>query len=88
MSKKELYFKAPNGEIFTSSNAEWHKDCEQLSNAAGKLAHKEYTRKALIKMIKPGQTIYTLTRSVSSSGMSRKISLFVVHRGGVNRHHP
>lgn len=34
----------------------------------------------LLKMLKPGDTIYSIIRHVSSSGMSRNISFFVLKR--------
>jgi hypothetical protein len=37
----------------------------------------------LRKRIKPGDTVYTVIRKVSSSGMSRKMSLFIVKQGEI-----
>jgi len=38
---------------------------------------KESARKQLAKFLKPGDTVYTVLRHVSQSGMSRNISLYV-----------
>lgn len=39
---------------------------------------KAESTKALRKMCKPGSTVYTILRHVSQSGMSRRISCFIV----------
>ncbi len=41
---------------------------------------KEEAEKALRKMCKPGSTVYTILRHVSSSGMSRRISCFIIDK--------
>ncbi len=41
----------------------------------------ETARESLLKILKPGDTIYTITRHVSRSGMMRRISAFVVKNG-------
>lgn len=38
----------------------------------------EEARKTLKKVCKPGSTVYTILRHVSQSGMSRRISCFVI----------
>ena len=37
----------------------------------------------LRKLLKPGTTVYTTVRHVSSSGMSRRISIFVARKGEI-----
>lgn len=75
------YMQAPNGEVFTTSNPDWHKDSKPLSAKAGAKARQEYCAKELRKILKPGQQVYCLLRDVSRSGMSRTISLYVIERG-------
>ena len=77
MSKKAIYMQAPNGEVFKTATPEYHKDCKPVTFAE----RQEYARAQLRKMIRPKQTIYCVLRSVSKSGMSREISLFIVHKG-------
>ena len=73
------YLKAPNGQVFTSNHPEYHKDCYVFPTLkAGKEARKEYARDTLRAMLKPGQTVFCTLRSVSSSGMSRRISLHII----------
>ena len=76
-----VYMQSPSGEVFTTSNPEWHKECTRLTVKAGKVARKEYARVELRKLIIPGQTVYCTLRSVSSSGMSRRISLHIIENG-------
>lgn len=51
----------------------------KISKSDGKKAVKEQARDYLLTMIKPGQKVYTKINHVSASGMSRSISLYVVH---------
>lgn len=80
MSK--TYMRSPSGEVFQTMHPEYHKECENLGGGAkGYAARQEYTRNSLRKMIKPGQKVYTILRSVSKSGMSRDISVYIIHKG-------
>ena len=79
--KNPVYMQAPSGEVFTTENPEYHKECTRLTMAKGKEARKEYARSELRKIITPGQTVYCTLRSVSASGMSRTISLHIVQNG-------
>ena len=78
MAKATVYLKTANGDVFTTTFPEYHKDCEQLTKAEGQRLYKAQTVASLKKKIKPGSKIYTKLESVSSSGMSRRISLYVV----------
>ena len=46
------------------------------------LSSKDEARKILRQYIRPGDTVYTVLRHVSSSGMFRVISPVVIRRGG------
>jgi len=72
------YMQTPSGEVFTTEHPEYHKDCQTLTASAGKEARKQYARKMLRSMLTPGQTVHCVLRSKSASGMSRRISLFIV----------
>lgn len=41
-------------------------------------ARKSECREALLKILKPGDTVYTVIRSVSRSGMSRRLDLYTI----------
>jgi hypothetical protein len=43
-----------------------------------KINEREHSRERLSAMLTPGDTVYTMVRSVSSSGMSRTMSLYIV----------
>ena len=75
---KTYYMQTQNGDVFTTTRPEYHKDCAQLTKKEGGAIYKEQKIKDLKKYIKPGTTVYTKVEAVSSSGMSRRISLFVV----------
>lgn len=75
------FMQSPSGEVFTTDHPEYHKECTKLTVKAGKLARKEYARAELRKLITPGQTVYCTLRRVSSSGMSRVISLHIIENG-------
>jgi hypothetical protein len=76
MSK--TYMRTQNGEVFETSNPEYHTDCENLGHGnRGYTARQAYVREYMRSFIKPGSTIYYNVNSVSSSGMSRNISFYV-----------
>lgn len=78
----KTYMRAPNGEVFETSNPEYHKDCEDLGHGQkGYAARAEYAKSELRKIIKPGDAVYTILRRVGASGMSRDISVCVVQNG-------
>jgi hypothetical protein len=83
---KKVYMRSPYGEVFATSNPEYHKDCENLGGGdKGYSARQAYAREKLREFIKPGDTVYSLVRSVSSSGMSRTISFYVALIDGTGR---
>lgn len=47
---------------------------------------KQEARESLFRFIQPGDTIYTILRHVSASGMSRDISLVVITKDGETFH--
>lgn len=75
----KTYMKSVSGEVFQTTNPEWHKDSENLGPGQnGYAARQEYAKECLREMIKPGDTVYYNVNSVSSSGMSRNISFYIV----------
>lgn len=75
---KTYYMKTPDGQIFTTAHPEYHKEWEQLPQTKGKELRRQYCIDELRKMVNPGDVIYCILRSVSSSGMSRTLSLYVI----------
>jgi hypothetical protein len=80
---KYTYLKTVDGTVFKTTKPEYHKDCEQLSQEKGKLELRNASIKRLREMIQKGSKIYCTVRSVAKSGMSRKMSLFIVHNGHI-----
>lgn len=82
---KQYYMRAPSGEVFPSEHPEFHKGCENLgadAGAKGKAARAEYCKAELRALLVPGAKVYCILRSVSASGMSRSISLYVQKSDG------
>ena len=79
---KPSFLRAPSGEVFHSTHPEYPKDCENLgAGAKGKAARAEYCKAELRALLTPGAKVYCILRSVSPSGMSRTISLYVKSKG-------
>lgn len=73
------YFMQSNdGNVFSTSYPEYHKECKQLTKKEGEKLYKEQMKASLLEFIQPGTKIYTICDSVAKSGMSRKIRCFVV----------
>lgn len=76
---KYTYLESPQGAVFGTTHPEYHTDCTKSSKAA----YVAYIKQDLRKIIKPGDRIYTMVRSVAASGMSRRISCYVVQKGRI-----
>jgi len=81
MSKATYYMQTPDGEVFRTLHPECHKECTQLPRAEGVDAYRKQVLAEVKRKIKPGQKIYCTLRSVSASGMSRRISVHIIHEG-------
>jgi hypothetical protein len=83
---KSYYFKSKaTGKVFETSFPEYHKDCEQLSQAKGKEEYRQQMKAELLERFKKhGITkVYTNIQHVSSSGMQRGISCYIVQDGEI-----
>jgi hypothetical protein len=75
---KEFYMHdTSSGYVFVTSNPENWKECEQISKTEGKKLRAEHAKKSLLNILKEGDTVYTILRHVSASGMSRRIDLYI-----------
>lgn len=75
--KKEFYMlDKSSGHVFVTTYPENWKECEQVSKAEGKRLRAEHAKKSLLNILKAGDTVYTVLRHVSASGMSRRIDLY------------
>lgn len=80
---KNYYLKSRHGHIIKTDSPDIWSDYEKLPAKSGKLAYQEQEKTTLKKWLKPGNTVYTLIRSVSASGMSRRISCYIVNNGEI-----
>lgn len=78
---KIVYMQASNGNVFTTSFPEYHKQDKVIPKRIGEPLYKEQLKDSLLGMVKPKQTIHCVLRSVSRSGMYRRISLFTISDG-------
>ena len=78
MAKKTVYMQTERGDVFSTTFPEYHKDCKVLPRTQGAELYRAQEIASLKKWIKPGTTIYTKVESVSASGMSRRISVYIV----------
>lgn len=70
-----MYVKTSDG--FVYETATLPTNATSLTNAAGKAAIKQQAIGSLREILKPGQTVYSVLRHVSASGMSRRISFMI-----------
>lgn len=77
MAIRTYYMKDSIGFVFETSHPEMHKDAVRITKKEGEARRKEQSRAALLQIVKPGQTVATVLRHVSRSGMQRRISLYV-----------
>src|SRR6185369_5751974 len=77
----QTYLQAPDGHVF-QSDPSYHPDCKPMSAKAGKQADQLQCIANLRKILKPGDTVYTVLRHVSRSGMMRRIDLYANNPDG------
>jgi hypothetical protein len=75
------YMQASNGNVIRTSRPEYHPEFKQLKRSEGEALYRAQVLQSALKIISPNATIYCTLRSVSASGMTRRISLHVIHNG-------
>lgn len=83
---KFFYMREANtGKVYPTINPDYHKGDEQLTQIKGKAAYREQTKAELLeRFTKHGITkVYTHVQHVSSSGMQRGISCYIVQDGEI-----
>jgi hypothetical protein len=72
-----VYVQTSSGNVFETSNASYWSEATRLPAKRGEeLLRKQY-QNALRERLKPGDTVYTLMRSVSRSGMRRTFDVYM-----------
>jgi hypothetical protein len=77
------YLQSESGLIIRTDRKDPHnnifwKDYKLLSKKDGERALKEQSKARLLDILKQGDTVYCVLRSVSKSGMSRRIDFYVI----------
>lgn len=84
MAKNETYYmQTATGEVFETTMPQYHPECTALPRSKGAEIYRKQTIEESKGLIKPGDTVYTLCESVSSSGMTRRIKCFIVVDGQI-----
>jgi len=73
-----VFMKTEHGSVIRTENPEFWQKAEVLTLKEGKRLWKEQARDALREQVQAGQTVFTVLRSVSSSGMSRQIDVYLI----------
>ena len=76
MKKEYFMHDKQSGHVFVTTYPENWKECEQVSKAKGKELRAQHAKKSLLNLLSDGDTVYTILRHVSASGMSRRIDLY------------
>lgn len=82
MASEHTYWRNRTDGAIVQCGGRMSDDWERLSATEGKRLHRAQCVAELRAMLKPGQTVYCTLRSVSRSGMQRRISLHVVSEKG------
>ena len=77
----KTFLEFENGLVFETEHPEFHPDGKRLSKAAGIEKRKAWARARLLELLKHGDTVYTILRHVSGSGMSRRIDVYTIKDG-------
>ena len=78
-----MYYVKDNesGRVFRVIDPDTWKGCTLLTKKEGETTMRKQCADELRAWLKPGCTVYTSLRSVSKSGMSRKIRCYIVREG-------
>jgi hypothetical protein len=78
----QAYIELPHGTIITTDNPKVYDgpflNGKRLSQREGKIGLKIQAAASLLGLLNPKDTVYTVLRHVSASGMSRHIDLYII----------
>src|SRR5688572_19745027 len=78
------YVRLPGtGTILKTSDLNLWPEGKRVSATEAKAELRKIAFRELRKMLKPGTTVYTVLRHCSASGMSRRIDLYIIRKGGL-----
>ena len=82
----KFFCRASSGTVYESADGKaWEANDVALSRSVGDAAIKEQAKQILRELLNPGNTVYTVIRHTSASGMQRSISAVVTHPDGTLR---
>lgn len=80
---RDVYVRSSSGHIYTTNSGCITSDCTILKKAEGRRLLAEQARTALLEILRPGDTVHGIVRSVARSGMSRRIDFYKLADGGM-----
>ena len=72
------YMQDSSGFVFETENPQYHAEAKRLSTKEGAALYVAQTKEELRQLAPQGSTVYCILRDVSRSGMSRRISFYVL----------
>lgn len=75
-SKKMTYLQFADGFVMETEHPEHHPEGQKITKAEAERLQAERAKQSLLNILKPGDTVYTVLRHVSRSGMMRRIDLY------------
>jgi hypothetical protein len=78
VKEKNYYLISPEGFCFESSNPEWHKECQVIKKKEWTEKRRDWAKSQLLETLKDNPRILCKLDHVSTSGMSRRVSVFVI----------
>lgn len=84
----ELHSGTPHAYVMKTDRLDLWPEGKRISAKVGKERLRETAIGRLREMLKPGDTVYTVLRNVSRSGMSRLIDFYIVEAGSTSEHRP
>lgn len=76
-----VYVQTESGSIIATENPEFWPEAKRLTSKAGRNALREQSLAALRNILQPGDTVHTVLRHVSRSGMRRRIDFCAIKNG-------
>lgn len=73
-----VFFELNGGLVVETDNPEFYNEAKKLTKTEGMAKRKIWARDRLLELLKHGDTVYTVMRHVSSSGMSRRIDVYTI----------
>jgi hypothetical protein len=80
--RTQSYIELSGGIVIATATPEMWTEGKKLLKNEGARKFKAYARDRLLEILTPGDTVFTILRHVSQSGMSRRIDLYAIQDNG------